>query len=101
VLTAMFCLRNEATAAATMIHKLHHNLQEPARSVNIVPSLVGNALLSTVIIVKAGYTAIYDDKKVNFHNTTTTKITVSADAILKVWQRPHAKLWCVPLIDNI
>ncbi len=66
-----------------MIHKLHHNLREPARSVNIVPSLVGKSLLSTFKMVEAGYAAIYDDKEVNFYNTMTTKITVLADAILK------------------
>jgi hypothetical protein len=52
-----------------MIHKLHHNLREPAHSNNIVPSLVGNSLLSTAKMVKTGYTAIYDDKEVNFYNT--------------------------------
>ncbi len=92
VSTTMFHLPNGATAAATMIHKLHHNLREPACSVNIVPSLVGNSLLSTVKMVKAGYTAIYDDKEVNFYNTMTTKITVSADTILKGWRCPWAKL---------
>jgi hypothetical protein len=74
--TAMFHLPNRAMAAATMIHKLHHILQEPARSVNIVPSLVGNSLLSTVKMAKADF---------NFYNNTTTKITVLADAILKGW----------------
>ncbi len=83
-----------------MIHKLHHNLREPACSVNIVPSLVGNSLLSTVKMVEAGYTAIYDDKEVNFYNTATTKIIVLADTILKGWQCPWAKLWHVPLVDN-
>jgi hypothetical protein len=80
--TAMFHLPNGATAAATMIHKLHHNLWEPVCSVNIVPSLVGNSLLSTVKMFEAGFTAIYDDKEVNFYDTTITKITVLADAIL-------------------
>ncbi len=74
-----------ATAAATMTHKLHHNLRKPACIVNIVPSLVGNSLLSTVKMVEAGYTEIYADKEVNFYNTATTKITVSAGAILKGW----------------
>jgi hypothetical protein len=83
--TAMFHYPNEATAAATMIHKLHHNLQEPARSINIAPSFVGNSLLSTVKVVEAGYMAIYGDKEVNFYNTMTTKIMVLADAILKGW----------------
>jgi hypothetical protein len=83
--TAMFHLPNGATAAATMIHKLHHNLREPACSVNIVPSLVGNCLLSTVKMVEASYTAIYNDKEVEFYDTATTKIMVSAEAILKGW----------------
>jgi hypothetical protein len=99
--TAMFYLPNRATAAATMIYKLHHNLREPARSVNIVLSLVGNSLLSTVKMVEASYMAIYDDKEVNFYNTTTTKITVLADAILKGWQCPQAKLGWVSLVDNV
>jgi hypothetical protein len=101
VSTAVIHFSNRATAAATLIHKLHHNPWEPARCVNIVPSLVGNSLLSTVKMVKAGYTAIYDDKKVNFYNTVTTKITVLADAILKGWRCPRAKLWRVPLVDNV
>ncbi len=101
VSTAVFHLPNGATVAATMIHKLHLNLREPARSINIVLSLVGNSLLSTIKMVEAGYTAIYDNNEVNFYDTTTTKITVLADAILKGWQCPRAKLWHVPLVDNI
>jgi hypothetical protein len=85
MLTAMFHLSDGDTVAATMIHKLHHNLQDPVCSVNIVPSFVGNSLLSTVKMVKAGYTTIYDDKEVNFYNSTTTKIKVLAEAILKGW----------------
>jgi hypothetical protein len=65
--TALFHLPNGVITAATMIHKLHHSLREPACSVNIVPSLVGNSLLSTVKMVEVGYTAIYDDKEVNFY----------------------------------
>ncbi len=85
VSAAVFHLPNRATVAATMIHKLHHNLWEPACSVNIVPSLVGNALLSTVKMVQASYAANYDDKEVIFYDTATTNITVLAGAILKGW----------------
>ncbi len=99
--TAVFHLPNGATVAATMIHKLHHNLREPACSINIVPSLVGNSLISTIKMVETGYTAIYDDKEVNFYNTTTTKITVLADTTFKGCQCPWAKLWHVPLVDSL
>ncbi len=76
-----------------MIHKLHHSLREPACSVNIISSLVSNPLLITFKMVEANNMAIYDDKEVNFYNTTTTKITVLAGTILKGWQCPWAKLW--------
>jgi hypothetical protein len=54
-------------------------------------------------MVEIGYMAIYDDKEVNFYDTTTIKIMVSADTILKGWQCPWAKLWLwhVPLVDNV
>jgi hypothetical protein len=51
-------------------------------------------------MVEAGYMAIYDDKEVNFYDTGTTKIMVLGGSILKGWQCPWAKLWCVPLVDN-
>jgi hypothetical protein len=101
MLMAMFHLPDGTTAAATMIHKLHHNLWEPAHSVNIVSSLVCNSLLSTVKMVEAGYMAIYNDKEVNFYNSMTNKIKVLAEAILKGWQCPRSKLWHVPLVDNV
>jgi hypothetical protein len=78
VSTAVFHLPNGGTAAATMIHKLQHNLREPACSVNIVLSLVGNSLLSTVKMAEASYTAIYDNKGVIFYDIANTKIIVSA-----------------------
>jgi hypothetical protein len=90
--TAIFHLPDGATAAATKIHKLHHKLCEPARTVNIVPSLTGNSLLSTVKMVQAGYTAIYNNSKVNFYNSTTTKISVSEGAVLTGYVCPRTQL---------
>ncbi len=84
-------------AVATMINKLHLNVRKPARSVNIVPALVENSLLSTNKFVEAGYTAIYNAEEVNFYNARTTKIMVSEAAILKGWRCPCAKLWRVPI----
>jgi hypothetical protein len=52
-------------------------------------------------MVEAGCTAIYDDKEINFYDTAITKITVLADTILKGWRCPRAKLWHVPLVDNV
>jgi hypothetical protein len=94
---AVFHLPNGVTAAATTINKLHFNVRKPARSVNIVPALVENSLLSTNKFVEAGYTVIYDAEEVNFYDARTTKIVVSEAAILKGWRCPHAKLWRIPI----
>jgi hypothetical protein len=76
-------------------------MREPARSVNIVPALVENFLLSTNKFSKAGYTVIYDNDEVNFYNARTTKITVLEEAILTGWQCPHQKMRCVPLVPMV
>jgi hypothetical protein len=62
---------------------------------------MGNSLLSTIKMVEAGYTAIYDNKEVNFYNSMTTKIKVLAAAILKGWPCTRAKLWCVSLVTIV
>ncbi len=58
--TTVFHLPDSAIAPATTRNKLLHNVHEPARSVNIIPALVKNSLLSTNKFAKAGYTIIYD-----------------------------------------
>ncbi len=35
------------------------------------------------------------------NDNATTKITVSADVILRVWQCQRVKLWRVPLVDYV
>jgi hypothetical protein len=99
--TTVFHVPNGAIAPATTRNKLPHNVREPARSVNIVPALVKNSLLSTNKFAKAGYTVIYDKDEVNFYDARTTKITVSEEAILTGWQYPHQKMWCVPLVPIV
>jgi hypothetical protein len=90
--SAVFHLPNGAIAPATTVNKLLHAVCAPVRDVNIVPSLVGNSLLSTSKFAEAGYLAIYNKDEVNFYNTRTTKITVLADTILKGWQCPRMNL---------
>jgi hypothetical protein len=70
---AVFHLPNGTMAAATTINKLHLSVRKPGRSVNIVPALVENSLLSTNKFVEAGYTVIYNAEEVNFYNARTTK----------------------------
>ena len=79
--TTVFHLPNSMIVPASTKNKLLHRVREPARSVSIVPALVGNSLLSTNKFAEAGYTAIYDKDEVNFYDARTTKITVSAFAL--------------------
>ncbi len=97
--TTVFHLPNGAIAPATTRNKVIHNVREPARSINIVPALVKNSLLSTNKFAEAGYTIIYDKDEVNFYNARTTKITVFEEAILTGWQCPHQNMWRIPLVS--
>jgi hypothetical protein len=97
----VFHLPNGTTAAASTVNKLLHNIREPARSANIVPTLANNSLISTSKFVDAGYTVIYNNKEVNYYKKATTKIIVSEDEVLRGWRCPRDKLWCVPLVPNV
>jgi hypothetical protein len=99
--TAVFHLPDGAPAGATKLHILHHKLREPAHTINIVPSLVGNSLLSTVKMVQAGYTAIYNDSEVNFYNSTMAKRSVSEADVLTGYVCPWTQLWHVPLMTTV
>jgi hypothetical protein len=83
--TTVIHLPNSTIAPALTRNKLLHNVREPTRSVNIVPALVKNYLLSTNKFAKAGYTIIYDKDEVNFYDAKTTKIMVLEEAILTCW----------------
>ena len=78
-----------------------HNVRVTSREVNIFPSLVENSLLSTSKFADAGYTAIYNKNEVNFYDAKTTKITVSADAMLKGWCSPRTNFWRAPLFPIV
>jgi hypothetical protein len=97
----VFHLPDGTTPAASIVNKLLHDVQEPAQSANIVPTLANNSLISTSKFVDAGYTVVYDDKEVNYYKKATTKIVVSEDTVLQGWKCPHDKLWHVPLVPDV
>jgi hypothetical protein len=97
----VFDLPNGTTAAASTVNKLLHNVREPTRSANFVPTLANNSLISTSKFVDAGYTVVYDDKEVNYYEKATTKIISTEDAVLRGWQCPRDKLWRVPLVSDV
>jgi hypothetical protein len=66
--TKVFALANGHATSATTVAKLHHTVPKPARTVNIVPALKGNSLLSGGKFAKAGYISICNGEDVNIYN---------------------------------
>ena len=97
----VFHLPTGGTARASRTAKLHHNLREPARTVDIVPSLTDNTLISTGKFADANYFTVYDDKEVNIYDGKTTKIYITEEAVLRGYRCPDSKLWRIPLTDTV
>ena len=68
--------------------KLYHSVSEPARTVDMVPALKDNSLLSGGKFDQAGYVAVCGDKKVSLYDGKTAKITLSEEAVLTGWRCP-------------
>ena len=88
----IFALADEHPNPAINISKLDHRVREPARTVNMVPSLANQSLLSGGIFAEAGYVSVCDGDEVNIYDGWTATITVSEDAVLKGWRCPCTKL---------
>ena len=97
----VFALADGRPAPATTVAKLAHNVREPARSVDIVPSLAGNSLLSGGKFAEAGYISICDGDEVNIYDGRTAKVVVSEEAVLKGWFCPRQRLWRIPLQQHV
>ena len=64
----VFHLPNGATTKASREGKLHHNIREPARTVNILPELKHNSLLSGSKFADGGYTTVLTPTHVLIYN---------------------------------
>ena len=64
------------TAKSGRVAKLHHQLREPARTVEIVPG-IDSTILSARKCVDAGYIQIYDKDEATIYDSKTVTIIVS------------------------
>jgi len=88
-------------APASNISKYHHELREPARTVDMVPGLVHNSLNSVSKLTDANYFAIFDEEQVNIYDANNTTVTVSRGAILRGWRdKENKSLWRIPLVKT-
>ena len=82
-LTKTFALADSHPTPATTIAKLEHNVREPAFTVDMVPALANQSLLSGGKFAEAGYVSICDGNEVNIFDGRTAKMEVSEAAVLK------------------
>ena len=65
---------------------LHHDLRDPARTVDMVPGIKNNTLITTRKFADVNYISIFDQEEVNVYDTNTTKITIPRGSVLKGWR---------------
>ena len=99
--TKIFALADGQPTLATNIAKLEHRVHEPARTVNMVPALANQYVLSGSKFAEAGYVSACDGDEVNIYDGRTKEITESEDAVLKGWQCPRIKLWWILLLSQV
>ena len=94
--TKIFHLPNGQTTAATNKAKLKLDVREPARTVDMVPELKHNSLISASKFVDANYITILTPTEVLIYDGDGLKLEINHDAILRGW-REASGLWRVPL----
>ena len=67
--TKVFALADNYPIPGSNVVKLHHDVRKPSRTVDMVPYLTNNSLLSGGKFAQAGYVSVCDDKEVNLYDT--------------------------------
>ena len=96
----IFHLPNGATTKASTRAKLHLQLREPARTVDMVPELKHNSLISASKFADANYITILTPTEVLIYDGTELKLEINKDAVLRGWRDNDSGLWRVPLNTN-
>ena len=86
--TKCFSFADGRRHAGTNIAKLHHPVQELSHTVDMVPALADQSLLSDRKFSDAGYISIYDNEEVNIYDGCTDRIKVYEAEVLKGWKCP-------------
>ena len=80
---------------------LLHKVREPARTVDMVPAITTQSLISIGKFADAKYITIFDKEEVNIYDANNTEVTVSRGAILKGYRDHETGLWRIPLVPNV
>ena len=89
------------TTTASYQAKLHHIVREPARTVDLVPELQNNSLISGPKFADANYITILTPDEVLIYDGTDLQLSVNHKAILRGWRDQASGLWWVPLNPKV
>ena len=84
------------TPASTIV-KLKHNVRKPARTVDMVPALKHNSLISGSKFADANYITVLTPSEVLIYDGTNLQMTINKEAILRGWRDKPSGLWRIPL----
>jgi hypothetical protein len=93
----IFCMPTGDTTPASTIAKLHHDVREPARTVDMVPALKHNSLISGPKFADANYITVLTPTEVLIYDGRGLKISTSKEAIIRGWRDTTSGLWRIPL----
>ena len=96
----MFHITKGRVSPETEKKLLYHKVQEPARTIDMVPKIANNPLLGTGKFSNAKYVSIFNKDELNRYDSNKTVITVSKQEILKGWINPESGFWRVPLVPK-
>ena len=81
--TKVFSVSDVHQTPGSNIAKLHHPVREPAQTVDMVPDLAGQSLLSGAKFAEAGYISVCNVDEVRFYDSRTVRIVVLEENVLK------------------
>jgi len=84
--TKIFHMPNGATAAASNQAKMKIKLREPAMSVDIVPDLQHNSLISASNFADANYITVLTPTEVLIYDGENLTMKINKEAILQGWR---------------
>ena len=94
----IFNMPTGTTAPASFKAKLHHSVREPARTVDMVPDLKHNSLMSAIKFANDQYITVLTHTEVLVYDDMgDLQHSISSTAILRGWRCKHSGLWQVPL----
>ena len=96
----IFHMPTGETTPASTIAKLHHDVREPAKTVDMVPALKHNSLISGPKFADANYVTVLTPTEVLIYDARGLKISTSKEAIIRGWRDTYSGLWRVPLQAN-